>query len=130
MADDEFVVEEEVKLTVAPRDQVEGTDVVGEALEDFGSYPSCPEGVASGDAVLDADVQLLNGAILVGVFLLRHEAPPGQCADSSQRGFSRQPFGFYGKVCETPLLKRVWGRCYNRNSVYMDLMEPSPVAQR
>lgn len=77
VADDEFVIEEEIKLAVTSRDQIEGADIVGEALEDFGSYPSCPEGVASRHAVFDSDVQLLDdtGFVVVGL-LLRHGAPP------------------------------------------------------
>ena len=90
--DYQFVVEEEVKLAVASGDEVEGADIVGEALKNFGSYPSCPEGVPSRNAVLDADVQLLNRAVPVVVFLLGHATPPGQCADSSQRACGSQPW--------------------------------------
>ena len=78
VTDDEFIVEEEVELAVASGDEIEGADVVGEALQNLGSYPSCPQGVASRDAVFDADVQLLDGAIVVVVgLLLSHGAPPG-----------------------------------------------------
>ncbi len=78
VTDDEFIVEEEVELAVAAGDEIEGADVVGEPLQNLGSYPSCPQGVTSRDAVLDADVQLLDGtvAMVVGL-LLSHGTPPG-----------------------------------------------------
>ena len=78
VTDDEFIVEEEVELAVASGDEIEGADVVGEALQNLGSYPSCPQGVASRDAVLDADVELLDGTVVVVVgLLLSHGAPFG-----------------------------------------------------
>ena len=40
VADDQLVVEEQVQLPVTPWDQGKGPDVVGEPLQDFGSYPS------------------------------------------------------------------------------------------
>ena len=77
VTDDEFIVEEEVELAMASGDQVERAYVVGESLQNLGSYPSCPQGVASRDAILDADIQLLDDAVIVVVgLLLSHGAPP------------------------------------------------------
>ena len=75
MTDDEFIVEEEVELAVASGYEIEGADVVGKALQNLGSYPSCPQGVTSRDAVLDADVELLDGAVVVGLSLSHGHLP-------------------------------------------------------
>jgi hypothetical protein len=42
VADDEFVIEEEVQLAVPAGDKIEGANIIGEPLQNLGSYPSCP----------------------------------------------------------------------------------------
>ena len=127
MTDDEFIVEEEVELAMASGDEVEGADVVGEPLENLGSYPSCPQGVTSRNAVLNADVQLLNGTVTVVVgLLLSHGTPPGSsvaivvrwlAAVNCGGGETRRLEGCECSMLELSIAALLSGR-------------PSPVAQR
>ena len=64
VAYDQLVVEEEVQLPVTAWDQAEGADVVGESLQYLARYPSGPEGVSSGYAVLDSDIELFDAAVV------------------------------------------------------------------
>ena len=64
VAYDQLVVEEEVQLPVTAWDQAEGADVVGEPLQYLARYPSGPEGVSSGYAVLDSDIELFDAAVV------------------------------------------------------------------
>ena len=127
MTDDEFIVEEEVKLAVASGYEVEGADVVGKPLQNLGSYPSCPQGVASRDAVFDADVQLLDGTVVVVVgLLLSHGAPPGSSVAIVVRWPTAVNCGG-GKTCrlegcECSMLELSIGALLSGR--------PSPVAQR
>ncbi len=70
VAYDQLVVEEEVQLPVTAWDQAEGADVVGEPLQYLARYPSGPERVSSGYAVLDSDIELFDAAVV------HHGAPP------------------------------------------------------
>ena len=73
----QLLVEEEVQLSVPAGNQIEGPYVVGESIQDFARYPSGPQGVASRNAVLDPDVQLLDVPIaMIVVMVIRHYAPP------------------------------------------------------
>lgn len=71
----QVLVEEDIQLTVPTGDQIEGADIVGESLQDFARYPSGAQSMPSRSAVLDSDIQFLDGSFRM-IMGIRHGGPP------------------------------------------------------
>jgi hypothetical protein len=74
VSDYQLVVEKQIKLSVASWDQGKRADVVWESFSDFARYPSGSQSMASGHAVFDSDIQLLDAA--VSTLIVRYGPPP------------------------------------------------------